>query len=679
MEDIKKILFITLSNIGDVILTLPVLDYLRENFAQSKITVMVGPRPKEIFQNNPYIDRLIIYDKHSRLKDKINLFNELKKERFDMVIDLRNSLFGALLPAKFKTSPFLHIRAHIRHMKDRHLYKIQKLKVKSQKFLNGARKSLFISPKNEEDVQKILKENNIKEEDGIVIISASAKSRIKRWPKEKFPELISLLIKEFKVKVILVGDKNDIPINKYITENSSYPLMDLSAKTTIGSLAYLLKKARLLIANDSAVLHIAGYLNIPTVAIFGPTDETKYGPWPEKHAIVKKDIFCRPCQKAQCKLGTLKCMSAIKTEDVLRAVREVLTPDSRLLPPEYNFQRILIVRTDRIGDVLLSTPVIKALRDAYPCSYIAMMIGPYAKEIIEGNPYLDEAIIYDKDIRHKSWLSSIKFSLALRKKSFDLCIVLHPTNRAHIITLFAGIPKRIGYDRKLGFLLTDRIKYTKQLGQKHELEYNLDLVRYLGIQPQDKNLFMPIKPESEAWAQKLLKQEGIGESDRLLAVHPGASCISRIWPAERYAEVIQKLAEKYGFKTLILSGTQTLDLKAVDAVLKYLRIPVINLAGKTSLSQAASLLKRCSLLISTDTGPMHIATAVGTPQVVIFGRNQPGLSPLRWGPTSKKHRVLHKELGCIECLAHNCIKDFACLKAISVEEVLSVTESILKD
>ena len=319
---VNKILFITLSKIGDVILTLPVLDYLRENFAQSKITVMVGPRPKEIFQNNPYIDRFISYDKHSRLRDKINLFNELKKERFDMVIDLRNSLFGALLPAKFKTSPFLHIPAHIRHMKDRHLYKL-----KAKGSLN-TRDSLYINSEDEAYINSILKEHNVKQEDGIVVVAAGARGHIKRWPKEKFLELIPVLIKEFKIKVILVGDKDDIPVNKYITENLPYPVIDLSAKTTIGGLACLLKKARLLIANDSAVLHIASYLNIPTVAIFGPTDETKYGPWSEKHAIVKKDIFCRPCQKAQCRLGMLKCMSAIKTEDVLRAVREVLTPDS---------------------------------------------------------------------------------------------------------------------------------------------------------------------------------------------------------------------------------------------------------------------------------------------------------------------------------------------------------------
>jgi len=106
--------------------------------------------------------------------------------------------------------------------------------------------------------------------------------------------------------------------------------------------------------------------------------------------------------------------------------------------------------------------------------------------------------------------------------------------------------------------------------------------------------------------------------------------------------------------------------------------PVINLAGKTSVSQLASVLKRCNLFISNDSGPVHIACAVETPVISIFGRSQKGLSPARWGPTGKKDRILHKYVGCIECLAHNCVKEFACLKAITVDDVVSAADSILK-
>ena len=674
---INKILFITLSNIGDVILTLPALDALRDNFPQSNITVLVGPRPKEIFQNNPYINRLIIYNKHSRLKEKIRLFRELKKENFDMVVDLRNSLFGALLPSRYKTSPFLSIPKNTKHMRDRHLYRLRRV-TKGCLTLREVRenRALYTNSSDEEFINQVLIQNDIKKEDKIVVVSAGARSHIKRWPKERFLELISLLIKEFGVKVILAGDKDGAPTNKYITDNLQYPVVDLSAKTTLRQLACLLKKSRLLITNDSAVLHLGSYFNTPIIAVFGPTDETKYGPWSETSSVVEKDIFCRPCETAQCKFGTLACMQLIKVEDVLRRVRGILVTRHTLHATRQreDFKRILIVRTDRIGDVLLSTPVIKAIRDAYPNAYIAMMVSPYAKDIVEGNPYLDEVIIYDKDNKHKSWHRSIKFARNLKKKRFDLAIILPPPNRAHIVTFFAGIPKRVGYGLKFRFLLTDRIKHTKQLGEKHELDYNLDLIRYLGIEPKDKNTFMPIKPVSEKQVEELLKEEGIRESDKLLAIHPGASCPSKIWPNERFAEVADKLIDKYGFKVLLVAGPH--DLTLAERLIKHMHQPVINFTGKISISQLASLLKRCQLFISNDSGPVHIASAIGIPVISIFGRNQKGLSPQRWGPLGIKDKTLHKEVGCIECLAHNCEREFACLKAITVEDVVNAVDSL---
>ncbi len=683
---IKKALFITLSNIGDVIMTLPVLDYLRVNFPEVRITVLVGPRPKEIFAGSPFIDKMIIYDKHARLKEKIRLFHELNKEKFDLVIDLRNSLFGALLSAKKRISPFLVIPKHIRHMKDRHLYKIKNqisLPVpaspagrrqagKYQKITDVERNSLHIHPEDKAYLENLLKKNNITEQDKIVIISAGARSHVKRWAKEKFVELIPSLIREFAVKVILVGDKDDTAISKYIVEHCQSGLIDLTAKTNIPQLACLFKRAKLLITNDSANLHLASYSNIPIVAIFGPTDEEKYGPWSDSCVAVKKEIFCRPCAKAQCRFGNLRCTELIRVDDVLRAVRKVSLANSQqptANSPKYNFKRILIVRTDRIGDVLLSTPVIKAFRDAYPYAYIAMMVSPYAQDIINGNPDLDEVVIYDKDTRHKNWINALNFALRLKQKKFDLAIALHPTNRVHILTFFAGILKRIGYDRKCGFLLTDRIKHTKHLGQKHELEYNLDLVRYLGIEPKDKSLFMPIRPESEKWVEDLFQQEGIAPTDKLLAIHPGASCISKIWPAERFAFVADKLIERYGLKALIVSGPK--DIRIAKDVIKHLHHRAINLAGETSVSQLASLLKKCSLFISNDSGPVHISTSVGTPVISIFGRSLKGLSPRRWGPLGKNDRILHKDVGCKVCLAHNCIKGFSCINAITAEDVLN--------
>ncbi|MBI4982587.1 MAG: lipopolysaccharide heptosyltransferase II [Candidatus Omnitrophica bacterium] len=684
---IKKILFVTLSNIGDVVLTLPVLDYLKSNFPDSKITVIVGPRPAEIFKNNPNIAKLIIYDKELRLRSKIKLLLELRKESFDFVVDLRNSFFGFFIPAKYKSSFF--VPESIKHMRDRHFYKIKakipELENKAQDLkLNFDKKSLYLSEDDEKYIIEILRQNNIAPEDKIVVISAGARSHTKRWPKEKFSELVGVIGKEFKVKIILVGDKDEAVINKYILEHAGYPVVDLSAKTNLGQLGCLIKKAKLLVTNDSASLHLASYLDIAVVAIFGPTNDEKYGPWSEKSVVAKREIFCRSCEEAQCRFGTLECLLLVKVEDVMRRVREILTQTVNrssvmfgvnTLQAAQIYKRILIVRTDRIGDVLLSTPVIKAIRAAYPNAYIAMMVSPYAREIVEGNPDLDEVIIYDKDIKHKSWKNSIKFSQRLRKIMFDLALILHPTSRVHLLVFFARIHKRVGYDRKLGFLLTDRITHVKQFGERHESDYALDLVRYLGIQANDKSLFMPIKPESERWVNEVFNQMGIKDNEKLLAIHSAASCPSKIWPVKRFAELADKMIEKYGFKVLVVAGAK--DASLARGVIKLMKNQVIDLAGKTSVSQLASVLKRCQLFVSNDSGPVHIASAVGTPVISIFGRNQKGLSPVRWGPVGAKDQFLHKEVGCIECLAHNCKKEFACLKAITVEDVLSVVDAVL--
>lgn len=678
MPEISKILFITLSNIGDAILSLPALDSLKENFPAAEISVITGPRPQELFEHDARIHRVIVYDKHSGIKKKLSLFRDLKEERFDLVVDLRNSLLGALLPARYKISPFFAVPGFIRHMKDRHLYLAQSVIRKARKQLSRSqeRRSLHCGPEDEEYIRGLLQENRIGADERLIAVSAGARSHTKRWPKERFARLIARIAGELNAKIILVGDKLDAGISRQIVEASGLPLADLTGKTGLIQLACLLKKAALVITNDSAVSHLASYLNVPLVTLFGPTNEIKYGPWSDKAQAIRKEVFCRPCEKAQCRFGTLECLSLIKVEDVLRQIRIVCGFSAKAEKPRQDFQRILVVRTDRIGDVLLSTPVISALRAAYPFAYIAMMVRPYAKDILEGNPDLDQIILYDRDGKHKSWQRSFKFARNLKKKRFDVAIVLHPTNRAHIVTFFAGIKKRIGYDRKLGFLLTDRIRHTKHLGEKHELEYSLDLVRYLGILPEEKNIFMPLSPASEEWVRELFAKEGLSANDKLLAIHPGASCPSKIWPNERFAQVADKLAGKYGFKVLIVAGPK--DISLAQNIVKHMHSPAINLAGKTSVSQLASILKRCRLFISNDSGPVHVASAVGTPVISIFGRSQKGLSPLRWGPTGKHDRVAQGTVGCVECLAHNCVRGFVCLKAVTVDYVLNIADSILQ-
>ncbi len=339
-------------------------------------------------------------------------------------------------------------------------------------------------------------------------------------------------------------------------------------------------------------------------------------------------------------------------------------------------KRILLIRTDRIGDVVLSTPAIKAVRDAYPEAYIAFMVRPYARDIVEGNPYLNEVIIYDKDGAHKSFIATLLFGLWLRKKKFDTALILHPTDRAHIVAFLAGIPNRIGLDRKTALLLTKRIKDKKFLGEKHELDYTLDILKTVGITAKEKKTYMPVKDSAENSIKIKLVREGYNGTEPLVAVHPGASCPSKRWPAERFAALVDRLKERYGLKMVIVAGPG--DIKEVEVLKMRLKTEVLDLSGKTSVGELAALFKKCRLFISNDSGPVHIASAVGTPCVVVFGRKQPGLSPKRWGPTGEKDIFLHRDAGCKVCLAHNCENGFKCLKMVTVDDVFEAASELIE-
>lgn len=343
-----------------------------------------------------------------------------------------------------------------------------------------------------------------------------------------------------------------------------------------------------------------------------------------------------------------------------------------------NYQNILVVRTDRIGDVVLTTPLLAALRQAYPKARLSILISPQTRDIVEGNPYLDEIIVDDRKGPHKG-LGFFYLAGKLKRRRFDLAIILHTKRRTNLLCFFTGIPHRIGYkNNKFGFLLTHRLEDTRPKGTKHEAEYCLDVLRHLGamVPPADSSqLLMPARKDCEEWAERFLKENSIGITDILIAIHPGASCISKRWPASKFVQLIEMIQDRPGVKIVLVGGVET--KKISEEIHSQLKQPVMDVTGKISLGELAGLLKRCRLLISNDSGPVHVAVAVGAPVISIFGRNQAGLSPNRWRPLGPGDIVLHKEVGCEICLAHNCVIGFECLEAISPKEVFEACQTIL--
>lgn len=663
---IKNILFITLTNIGDVILTLPSLDYLKNKFKEANFTVISGPNASIIFSGDPRIKENISYNKFAPFREKFALFYRLRRQNFDVIIDLRDTTFRWLAPAKFKNPYIIKIPADIRHLRLRHLYKTLAAFKETAGIKDMQIPAMSIClDKTNESVNELLRSHQLSVESEYIVVAPGARSHSKRWHKEGFIKICDELLKYHSI--ILIGDINDSQLTQEINKNLDNRCIDLAGKTSLLEAIAILKNAKLVICNDSAILHIASYLNKPILAIFGPTDETKYGPTSKIRVVIRKNTICTPCESDDCP-NDWRCMRNISPQLVIDYANLIF--EGRISKPPLPYRRILISRTDRLGDVLLSTPVIKNLRDNIPSAYIAVMIKESLVDLLEGNPYLDEVIPFDKRGKHKGLINSIRFARTLRKKNFDLALILHPTVRVHIILFFSKIKERIGYERKWGFLNTRILKHTKQLGQKHELQYSLDFLKEMGIWNFEQSMFMPIYKDAEEWADIIFLERKLTKN-KIIVIHSQASCPSKMWPRQYFQSLIDDIIDIFNANIIYVGEKEDQSINENNRI--------INLTGKTTISQLASILNRSSLFISNDSGPVHMAVALGTPVISIFGRKQPGLGPRRWGPLGEKSIFLHKDVGCEVCLAHDCKKGFACLKAIDPKEVLSYVDKFLSE
>ena len=330
---------------------------------------------------------------------------------------------------------------------------------------------------------------------------------------------------------------------------------------------------------------------------------------------------------------------------------------------------ILVTRADRIGDLVLSTPVISELRKRFPRARISALTFKENRQVLEGNPFLDEVILYDKKGAQKNLFGNWKFARMLSGKKFDAVIHLHATNRMHIVSRLAGIPVRIGWDRRAAWALTYVFPDTKKEGKKHEAEYNFDLLAPLGVKyPASLELYFPVTFEAEAAVRGLFEKFKISPDKPLIILSPSASCPSKRWPAERFGQLADALHSRSAVQFAAI-GTEA-DRPLIQRLQASSRSGVLDLSGRLDLSMLGALLKHASLLISNDSGPAHIAAAVGTPVISIFGRRQPGLSPARWRPLGPRSRFIWKDVGCDPCLAHECQIHFLCHDVVSVEDVL---------
>ncbi|MDD5439369.1 MAG: lipopolysaccharide heptosyltransferase II [Candidatus Omnitrophica bacterium] len=333
--------------------------------------------------------------------------------------------------------------------------------------------------------------------------------------------------------------------------------------------------------------------------------------------------------------------------------------------------RILIWEPNWIGDVLFSTPFIRTIRMRFPDAYIACITVPSCREILEANPRIDEVLLFDERTVNRGIMKKIDFIRELRKKRFDTVILLHRSLTRAIVASLGGISERIGYRYpKRNLFLT--VKAAPGPTPVHRVENFLTLARAIGAGDGTPELEFYYKPEDENYIRRFLKEHKISSDDVVIVINPGGNWEPKRWHIQRYIELCRELLKKPRVK-LVVSGARQ-DVGLYLQIQEALSVPIFSLAGRISLRQLGALLKRADLMISGDSGPLHVALALKRKAIALFGPTSPSLTGPLGAPDC---RIIAKDVGCaIPCYRVSC-RDRRCMNAIEVHEVVRAVEEML--
>lgn len=352
------------------------------------------------------------------------------------------------------------------------------------------------------------------------------------------------------------------------------------------------------------------------------------------------------------------------------------------------FNSILVVNPYGIGDVLFTTPLIRNLKQNFPRSFLACLLGSRTRQVLEKNPFVDEIFVFDKGrFDDSSFKDKFKmfFSLwrDLKKRRFDLMIdISNAPEYSFLAKFLLGIKTRVGFDYKgRGRFLSKRIKL-EGYNSKHIIEYYLDLLRSLGILvDENKKIDLFLDEEDRKFADEFLEENGCKKGEKLLGIIPGGgkswgkNAGYKHWPRENFAWVAREAAEKLGFKILIFGNEDELEM--CREVERLLGNRCINVCSKAILRQSAALMAKCKMVIANDSGPLHIAVSQSVKTISFFGPvDEKVYGPY---PLSLNHKVFTAKVNCRPCY-HNfrfeeCCRQI-CLSEIKKEEVFEQIKSL---
>ncbi len=354
---------------------------------------------------------------------------------------------------------------------------------------------------------------------------------------------------------------------------------------------------------------------------------------------------------------------------------------SKKINPD-DIKKILIIRLDNIGDVVVTTPSLRALRKRFSKARIDILIKGSTKELLDNNSNIDKVIVFDPPWHKASGalnlLDSINFFLTnnklikkLRSQKYDLAIEFHTDPRNILLMYLINAKRRIGHStRGFGFLLTNIVSFNDN---QHIIKRHLDISKYLGCNVSNTSTEIFTSKRVEINIKDIFLKEHI--SGKIVCLNPGTGRINKYWPNKNWSILADKIIEKYN-ATILFTGSKD-DLKNLKEITNHMKFKQFKIfAGKLNIIETAALIKRCNLFISTDTGPMHIAKAVGIPLIGLFGP----VNPEHWGYKDEKSSYVSGFDNCSCKYISDCIRKtdkYKCMKNISIRQVLSKVSEFL--
>ena len=340
-----------------------------------------------------------------------------------------------------------------------------------------------------------------------------------------------------------------------------------------------------------------------------------------------------------------------------------------------NFLRTLIIKPSSMGDIVQALPVLTALKETHPGAHVSWLVASPFADLLEGHPRLEEVVVFDRERYARigrsvgTTLEFAQFLKGLRQKRFTTVIDLQGLFRSSLVALASGAPSRVGFRdaRELAPLF-----YTAEVvvgrAEIHAVDRCLALARHVGLHPPKATDHLPVSAARRAAIRRRLAEAGLGAGEPFLVVCADARWPSKQWPADRFAQVLDRVRAAAGARSVLVGGPSAVP--TAQAITAAMAQPPIDLTNGTTLKELVAVIAEARAMVANDSGPMHVAAAVGTPVVAIFGPT----NPRRTGPYGPGHDVFAGRAPCSPCYRRQCLYAggslaLCCLKNITTEEV----------